>query len=319
MTSYGDYETAVLQTLWTWADRHHGGELDGGKRQGRPPVLERGVASKSVLVPPDRSKADEICAAIPPNQRHRWFRSLKSSQALAQSVFGALCAFDRLDLLQNMPAECGRPAFFEDHRGWTLDFEHELHHLEEPRPTSLDVLLSGPKRQVAIECKFTEREFGLCSRPSLRPGDASYSEQHCTGNYEVQRQRRNRCALTEIGIRYWDYLPHLFDWPADRDYAPCPFGDVYQLARNALAAVLMPNGKLDRSRGHALVVYDARNPEFQSSGRAERQWELTVAACRVPGLLRRLSWQRVMATAAGAPELAYLVDNVRDKYGLEPD
>ena len=51
---------------------------------------------------------------------------------------------------------------------------------------------------------------------------------------------------------------------------------------------------------------DAHNPEFQGSGRAERQWELTVAACRVPGLLRRLSWQRVMAVAAGAPELAYL-------------
>ena len=47
MMSCGDYETAVLQTLWTWADRHHGGELDGGKQQGRPPVLERGVASKT--------------------------------------------------------------------------------------------------------------------------------------------------------------------------------------------------------------------------------------------------------------------------------
>ena len=101
MTSYSDYEKAVLRTLWTWADQHHEGELDGGKRQGCPPVLVGGAASKNVLVPSDRSNVDEIRAAIPRNPWYRWFRSLKSSQALAQSVFGALRAFNRLDLLQN--------------------------------------------------------------------------------------------------------------------------------------------------------------------------------------------------------------------------
>ena len=319
MTSYSDYEKMVLRTLWTWADQHHEGELDSGKRQGRPPVLAGGTASKNVLVPSDGSKVDEIRAAIPRNQRHWWFRSLKSSQALTQSVFGALRAFNRLDLLQNMSAECGRPAFFEDHRGWAFDFEHEVRCLKEPRPTSVDVLLSGPEKRVAIECKFTEQEFGTCSRPRLRPSDATYSEQHCDRNYKVQRQRRNRCALTEIGIRYWDHLPHLFDWPADRNHEPCPFGDVYQLVRNALAASLTPDGELDPTGGHALVVYDARNPEFQADGKAGRQWEAAFGACLVPGLVRRLSWQRVMAAATRAPELAYLVDCVRKKYGLEPD
>ena len=319
MASYVDYEKAVHQALWSWADQYHADELDDGKRQGRPPVLVRESASKNILVPSDRSKANDIRAAVPRNRRHRWFRSLKSSQALVQSVFGAVRAFDRLDLLQDVSAECGRPAFFEGHRGTTLDFEHEVRCLEEPRRTSIDVLVRGLQKRVAIECKFTERDFGTCSRPRLRPGDATYSKEHCDGSYRVQHGRRARCALTEIGVQYWDYLPDLFDWPADRDHESCPFGSVYQLARNALAAALTPDGELDPAGGHALVVYDARNLAFQPGGKARKQWEAAFAACLVPGFMRRLSWQRLMAVLARAPELAYLVDGVGRKCGFRPD
>ncbi len=319
MTSYKGYEEDVRRTLWIWADRHYRCKLDGGKREGRPPVLAREFASENVLVPPkNESKARDIRDALS-RGRHRWFRSLKSSQALAQSVFGALRAFNRLDLLQDVHAECGQPAFFADRNGWTLCLEHEMDNLREPRPTSVDVLLSGPEKRVAIECKFTEQEFGTCSRPRLRPSDANYAEQHCNRNYQVQRQRCKRCALTEIGIRYWDHLPDLFDWPSDQDHEPCPFGKVYQVARNALAAALTPHGELDPTGGHALVVYDARNPKFEGQGKAAEQWNQAVAACRMPGLLRRLSWQRLMAAIAREPELEYLVDGVRGKYGLEPD
>ena len=317
MTSYTNYEESVRRTLWTWACQHLQGELD--EKHNRVPVLAGGSASENILTPQDVSKAQVIRDAISQNQRHRWFRSLKSSQALAQSVFGALHAFDRLDLLQDVSAECGRPAFFKDRSGWTLNLEYEVGSLGEPRPTSVDVLLSGPEKRVAIECKFTEQEFGTCSRPRLRTGDANYAEQHCNENYQVQYQRRNRCALTEIGVRYWEHLPHLFDWPSDQDHEPCPFGKVYQLARNALAAALTPHGELDLTGGHALVVYDARNPKFQDGGKAAEQWNKAVAACCVPGFLRRLSWQRLMAAIARAPELEYLIKRVRKKYGIEPD
>ena len=57
---------------------------------------------------------------------------------------------------------------------------------------------------------------------------------------------------------------------------------------------------------------------FHGNGRAKRQWELAVSACRVPGLVRRLSWQRLMTAAVHARELAYLVNDMRKKYGLEP-
>lgn len=321
MTSYTIYEKGVRQTLRTWACQHHQGQLD--EKHDRVPVLASKFREKNVLVPPNNeSKACDIRNAIPRNQRHRWFGSLKSSQALTQSVFGALRAFDRLDLLQDVRAECGRPAFFEDCNGWTLCLEHEVGSLgEKPRGrTSVDVLLSRPEKRVAIECKFTEQEFGTCSRPRLPCSD----EQHCDGNYRIQGGRCHRCALTEIGIRYWEHLPDLFDWPSDQDHDPCPFGEVYQLARNALAAALTPHGGLDPTGGHALIVYDARNPEFQDEGKATKQWNKASSACRVrvpgvPELLRRLSWQRLMAAFDCVPELEYLVKGVKKKYGIEPD
>lgn len=316
MVSYLD---AVQVTLWTWAERHHGGQLDGGRRQGRAPVLKPEFAAMNVLAPPDGARADEIRAAIVMDQRHRYFASLRSSQALTQSVFGAIGAFGGLDMLENVTAECGRPAFFTDHRGWTLGFEHEVDTLGEPRPTSIDVLLSGPNRQIAVECKFTEPEFGTCSRPRLRPGDTRYPAQHCDGSYRVQAGRSDRCALMAVGVRYWDHLPRLFAWPADRDHEPCPFGAVYQLARNALAAVVTPDGGVAPDRGHALILYDARNPAFQAGGEADRQWETAVAACLMPGLLRRLSWQRLLTFMAAAPDMAWLVEDLQEKYALVPD
>jgi len=39
----------------------------------------------------------------------------------------------------------------------------------------------------------------------------------------------------------------------------------------------------------------------------------------VPGLLRRLSWQRLVTIVAKALDLAWLVDALRDEYGLAPD
>lgn len=312
------YLETIYQAMWAWAEIHHDGELDGGRQQRRPPVLKPDFAAKNVLVPSDVTRAEEIRGLIRPAQRHRHFSSLRSSQALAQSVFGAMSTFGRLELLARIPAECGRPAFFEEFDDWKIALEHDVDTLGEPRSTSVDVLLSGPARQVAIECKFTEAEFGTCSRPRLRPGDGAYSEQRCDGNYRVQEGRSDRCALTAIGVKYWDHLPKLFAWPADYDHEPCPLRAAYQLARNALAAVVTADGNVDLDRGHALILYDARNPAFQPGGAADRQLQDAINACLVPGLLRCLSWQRLITSIATAPDLTWLLDALRDKYALVP-
>ena len=236
MEDYAGYFRTMVGHLWSWADRWHRNELAGGNRQ-RPPVQRPEFASKTVLAPAHADRAREIRAALPEERRHKWFRSHRSSQALTQSVFAAVRAFGRTDIL-DIPAECGRPAFCEAPHRASLALEYQLQTLREPEPTSVDVLLEHPSYRVAVECKLMEREFGVCSRPELKPGNYSYDQQYCDGDYHTQRGRTVRCSLTEIGIRYWTYLPRLFEWDPERDLRPCPFAPVYQIARNALAATL---------------------------------------------------------------------------------
>ena len=38
----------------------------------------------------------------------------------------------------------------------------------------------------------------------------------------LQNGRRHRCALIEIGIRYWELPPYPFNWSPDGDHKPCP-------------------------------------------------------------------------------------------------
>lgn len=80
-----------------------------------------------------------------------------------------------------------------------------------------------------------------------------------------------------------------------------------------------PEGDFDPVRGHALLIYGSRNSAFQARGEADRQWEVAVGASLAPGLMRRLSWQRLLTFIADAPNLTWLVDGLRDKYGLVPD
>lgn len=314
---YAEFDAALRERLWSWADRHHTNELDGGGRNGRPPVLRAEFASKALLVPTGSASARSILSSLPIRDRHPYFGSFKSSQSLAQSVFGAVAAYDRLDLLDGIIADCGRSAFLENNIGANLTLEHQVQTLGEPRRTSVDVLLEAPTRRVAVECKFTERNFGVCSRPKLRPDTPTYAQQHCDGNYRVQRHRQNRCALTEIGVRYWTFLPDLFEWNADQDMIPCPLSPVYQLARNVLAATVTDAG-FDPNSGHALVVYDTRNPEFANGGAARNQYDMIMASCRIPGLVRGVSWQRIAGSLTAAPELKYLVAGLNKKYGISP-
>ena len=75
----------------------------------------------------------------------------------------------------------------------------------------------------------------------------------------------------------------------------------------------------DPNSGHVLVVYDARNPEFAAGGVAGRQYESAISACRVPGLIRRLSWQHLVDAFTCAPELAYLLAGLEGKYGIRAE
>ena len=90
-----------------------------------------------------------------------------------------------------------------------------------------------------------------------------------------------------------------------------------QIVRNALAATVTADG-IDPRIGHVLVMYDEHNPEFQVGGKGQQQYDLAVAASCVPGLIRRLCWQRLAGQLAKEPKLAYLVAGLERKYGIRP-
>jgi len=120
---------------------------------------------------------------------------------------------------------------------------------------------------MAIECKLAEAGFGTCSRPRLKPTDRGFAADHCDVIYTAQRGRSDRCPLTEAGIEYWRYVALLFGWDPDRDHQPCPRGSTYQLVRNVLAAGVGNDGVLRLDHGHALILFDQRNPAMAGGGK----------------------------------------------------
>ena len=244
---------------------------------------------------------------------------MRSSQALAQSLFGNLCELKRLDALAGLPAEntqlagSEQPAFFTSGRGWTASLEYSVDYLGEPTSTSVDVLLTGSAR-VAVECKLAESDIGSCSRPRLQEMDPGY----CNGSYAVQKTRTQRCALTERGVKYWEHVPAILGIPNDVDHRECPLNATYQLVRNVLAACVSREGKFCPDGGHALLLYDARNPAFALGGAGLKAFNVVTADLRDPGLLRRCSWQQVLGWIARHNDLTWLANELSAKYGIGP-
>jgi hypothetical protein len=196
-----------------------------------------------------------------------------------------------------------------------LELEKDIHTLGErpPRTTSVDVWLQGGYC-VAIECKLAELEFGTCSRPRRKLGNEGY----CDGSYTIQNNRKNRCSLTESGIEYWKYTNELIAWSSEIDHPLCPLNKTYQLVRNILAACVDDNRELRTDRGHALVIYDQRNPAMAVDGRGENAWRKVYDSVRDRRILRRLSWQCFIAQWPNDPKLNWLKEELGAKYGLLP-
>jgi len=89
----------------------------------------------------------------------------------------------------------------------------------------------------------------------------------------------------------------------------------YQLPRNVLAACVPEDGALAMDRGHALIIYDRRNPTMPG-GEGDRPWRGASATLREPAVLRRLSWQDFIGNGRAA--LNWLKEELGAKYGLCP-
>ncbi len=286
----------------------------------RPPVFKKEHASRNVLVRdavPGPVKT-EVLDAIPEWKRHKWFRSMASSQALAQSVFGNLMAYRKLDCLRALVGDDGKPLFIRDSsRSGKCRLEFEVDYLGEKSRgrTSVDVLFDGDYR-IAVECKLGEAEVGVCSRSRLRRGDPSYKGQFCDGSYTVQLGRSSRCSLSDIGVSYWSYIPELLDWSAETNHAPCPPKSNYQLVRNLLAVCVSRNRSVSLDSGHVVLLYDGRNPAFQRNGKGITAWNNVRAGLKKQSLMQKCTWQEIVTCLRADATLDWLTTGLSEKYGF---
>lgn len=285
---------------------------------GRPPVFLPSESWRNVIINPNanQQEIDELLALVPDGEKHKWFRSMNSSQALAQSILGNLKIHDSLLYLSELNDDDGLDLFGNAQlSSKNFALEHRVNYLCEPRPTSLDVFISGEYR-VAIECKFTESDIGTCSRPRLTPINSNYERNYCNGSFSKQKGRNERCSLTEIGVLYWRYVPVLFNWGNDSELNPCPLKNNYQLVRNLLAAGVKPDGTVSVNNGQVVLIYDERNPDFQNGGDGFIAFMDTKKALREPTMLRKCSWQRIANLMRGKNILSWLTQNLNLKYGI---
>jgi hypothetical protein len=124
-----------------------------------------------------------------------------------------------------------------------------------------------------------------------------------------------RCPLTELGVKYWQFIPELFKWEVDKDILSCPVNHNYQLVRNILA-VCVRNGCVSPKNGHMVLLYDERNPAFQRKGKGFVSIEEIKNVLYVPELLKTCSWQRVTKLLRDRNELPWLTEHLYLKYGL---
>jgi len=103
---------------------------------------------------------------------------MKSSQALAQSVFANLASVGKLNLLASILADNNKTLFPNSlkstcsleaelplifHVGTNILGEHQRGY------TSIDVPPSDGQYRVAVECKLSEAEIGQCSKADGEP------------------------------------------------------------------------------------------------------------------------------------------------------
>lgn len=323
------YKKKMVEQFWSFQKRYYGGKKDlfektYSENPERPPVFVSGKASENILVNPGagQNAQDQVKSLIPKKSRHYRFASMSSSQALAQSVFGNLIILDKLAWLKGLIGDDGTPIFIRAQDNLVApEMEKIVLYLgETSRKTNIDLFFGG-SYQVAVECKLTEPEVGPCSRPRMKRNEANYDNEFCDGTYAKQRGRIEGCSLTQIGVKYWHHVPHFFRWDPLIDHDPCPLRTTYQLVRNVLAAGLKAKSGIEDeaepSAGHAVLLYDERNPQFQEGGDGWQAYNDVKNGLSNPRLLQFCTWQRVVGAMAGDRDLGWLVEGLREKYGLE--
>jgi len=297
---HSEYKAEVMERFRMYRSKRFRGKDDLFDPR-RPHVFKSRYSCHNLFSP------ELMCLVSKPQL---WFRSMGSSQSLAVSVLGTMMKRGDLSLLAKVPDEHGQPLHSDLELAGQPVFEYEVCTLGEPRPTQVDLFLPRRGGNVAIECKFWEGGLSPCSQV----------RKVCNGDYASQprRQRGQRCALTEKGIKYWDYIPRLFNWPADQDHRPCPIRRPYQLVRNVLAAAIDPTTGDIQPGWVAILLCDANNPATTPGGKIDEQYRAVQAKLQEAAGLKRATWQALAGVLKERGRYDDLLAWLFEKYGIKP-
>lgn len=223
-----------------------------------------------------------------------------SSQALAVDVFGTLQMSAQRDAILNaLASRLGLPAGHD----WRIELEYldNTNLLKELRLTQVDAAAFSSTSLIFFECKFTETDGGSCRQPLALSSGAHKGCVQCSGKYVLQtnpvNQKEARCALTGKGIRYWEYIPKVFQIQNDVDQAPCPFRDSwYQWMRNLTNCYALAEAS---GRKPAFVVVYADSPALPMPQliQSARWQDLTGLVRQENILFKTLSYQKLIEIA----------------------
>ena len=126
------------------------------------------------------------------------------------------------------------------------------------QPTSIDLAILGKAKNIFIEAKLVEREFGGCS---------VFSGGDCDGRNPIIYGFEG-CYLQHIGRKYWERMDELgFKETVFATGAICPFVNYYQFFREVLFSL--------KKCGCFILLHDERNPAFLKvsiSGKESGLW-----------------------------------------------
>ena len=132
MGAYNDYLSAVVDRFWAYAEREFGDRPELFERSERSPkrspVFGVGAAEHNLLYPPraEPKLRHAIVTSLHTSERHRHFASMRSSQALAQSVFGSLAVLGKAGVLAGLSSDDELPTV---RSGVTVQMEYRVEHL----------------------------------------------------------------------------------------------------------------------------------------------------------------------------------------------
>ena len=186
---------------------------------------------------------------LPPKSTHIHARSARSSQSLALALLG--CAAHRDPSLSWFWSALRLPKQLQ--KATHYAFERALDSIdlnEAPRVSQVDFLAETSHYLAAVECKWSEAGFGICSCMREREGNPG------AGGFCADR--------VIVRDKYWQTAQKVFGLPGERlPFLPCPISSSYQAIRTAAAARQLAG----RHRQAVFVLlFDANNPYFRHTG-----------------------------------------------------